>query len=120
MMTKADLERFESTLQALKDRLRGDVSRLAGEALRTRDPDSSGLATPSDPGDQGSDSYVQEFALSLLHNQEQTLEQIDEALERIKQGKFGRCEECGTVIPKARLQAVPYTRYCVSCARKLQ
>ena len=42
------------------------------------------------------------------------------ALDRIAQGTFGRCEECRAEIPRARLQAVPYARHCVACARKLE
>ncbi len=48
------------------------------------------------------------------------LEEIKGALERIDRGTFGRCEECGGVIPKGRLKALPYARYCVKCARKVQ
>ena len=53
---------------------------------------------------------------SLLENEEQILEEIASALERIEQGNFGRCEECQREIPKARLEAIPYARYCVDCA----
>jgi RNA polymerase-binding protein DksA len=119
-MTKADLERFGAALEALKGRLRGDVSSLAGEALRTRHSDSAASGGAADLADQGADNYEHELTRCLLQNQEQTLAEIDAALERIEQGKFGRCEECGEAIPRARLQALPYTRHCVSCARKLQ
>jgi RNA polymerase-binding transcription factor DksA len=70
--------------------------------------------------DLGTDNFEQEFSLTLLQNQEQALKEIGEALERIRHGSFGRCEECQGAIPKARLQALPYTRHCVECARKLQ
>jgi RNA polymerase-binding transcription factor DksA len=70
--------------------------------------------------DLGTDNYEQDFTLGLLQNQEQALTEIGEALERVHRGTFGRCEECQGVIPKARLQALPYTRHCVACARKLQ
>lgn len=119
-MTKANLERFKSALLAMKTRLRGDVSHLADEALKSRDGDGATLAVPSDVANQGSESYEQEFTLSLLQNQEQTLDEINEALDRIAQGTFGRCEECGAAIPRPRLQALPYVRHCVNCARKLQ
>jgi RNA polymerase-binding protein DksA len=111
-MTKTDLEAFHTTLTAMHRRLHGGVSSLASEQ-----PNGGPAA---DPADLGADSYEQEFALNLLQNQEQVLGEIHDALERIKQGKFGRCEECGGAIPKARLQAVPYARHCVACARKLQ
>lgn len=117
-MTKADQERYQATLVALRNRLTGDVSHLADEALRGKE--NAKLTQASDLADQGADSYEHEFTLSLLQNQEQTLDEIEKALERLHLGKFGRCEECGGAIAKARLQALPYTRHCVACARKLQ
>ncbi len=78
------------------------------------------MSGAGDIADQGSDIYEYEFNLSLLQNQEQTLAEIRDALERIDTGDFGRCEECQVPIPRPRLQALPYTRHCVSCARKLQ
>ena len=42
------------------------------------------------------------------------------AMERVEQDKFGTCEECGRDIREARLQAVPYTRYCVECAQNAE
>ena len=68
--------------------------------------------------DLGSDNYEQEVALSLLENREQTLEEVAAALARIEQGTFGRCEECGREISKERLQAIPFTRLCIRCARE--
>lgn len=44
------------------------------------------------------------------------IEEVDAALQRIAEGNYGRCEDCGRVIPLARLQALPATRFCVSCA----
>lgn len=120
-MTRSDLQTFQNTLLAMRRRLTGDVSHLAGEAFRTSGE--NGVAssrTSQDPADQGSDHFEQEFTLSLLQNQEHVLEEITDALQRIEEGSFGRCEECQGVIPKPRLQAVPYARHCVACARKIQ
>lgn len=121
-MTKADLETYRETLLALRNRLTGDVAHLADEALRARGGEASGSLSnaPLHMADLGTDNFEQEFTLSLLQNQEQALKEITEALERVRQGTFGRCEECEGAIPKARLQALPYTRHCVACARKLQ
>lgn len=122
-MTKAELKTFETNLRALHARLRGDVSHLTSEAMRTGNNGDIGGVPPSAPmhmADVGTDNFEQEFTFSLLQNQEQVLEEISDALERIKQGNFGRCEECKCSIPKARLQALPYTRHCVACARKIQ
>src|SRR5579884_2546124 len=121
-MTKAELQSFREALLALGQRLSGNVSHLAEEALRARGGEASGSLSnaPLHMADLGTDNFEQEFALGLLQNQEQALTEIGEALERIRKGTFGRCEECEGVIPKARLQALPYTRHCVACARKLQ
>jgi RNA polymerase-binding transcription factor DksA len=121
-MTKAELDAYKETLLSLRNRLSGDVSHLADEALRARGGEASGSLsnTPLHMADLGTDNFEQEFTFSLLQNQEQALSEIGEALERIRQGRFGRCEECKEAIPRARLQALPYTRHCVACALKLQ
>jgi RNA polymerase-binding transcription factor DksA len=118
-MTKTELKTFETTLRALQSRLRGDVSHLTSEALHGTS--GGGHATTFlQPAEMGNDNFEQEFTLSLVQNQELVLEEIGSALERLHQGSFGRCEECQQVIKKARLLALPYTRHCVECARKLQ
>ena len=121
-MTKTDLETFRQSLLNLRARLSGNLSHLAEEALRTTGGESSGglSNTPIHMADLGTDNFEQEFTLSLIQNEEQVLVEIAEALNRIDQGAFGKCEECGSPIPKARLQALPYTRHCVNCARKVQ
>ena len=118
-MTKPELEHFRKLLQGLHRRLTGDVSHLADEALRARGGEASGSPSnaPLHMADLGTDNFEQEFTLSLLENQEQMIEEITAALDRIDKGAFGKCEECGTAIPKGRLEALPYTRHCVSCAR---
>jgi DnaK suppressor protein len=120
-MTKPELEAYQKTLLALRTRLRGDVTHLADEALGANGAGKGAAShAPVDMADVATDQFEQEFTLSLLKNQEQVLEEIGEALERIRQGTFGRCEECTKPIPKPRLQALPYTRHCVACARKVQ
>src|SRR6266481_1269105 len=121
-MTKTDLETFRQSLLNLRARLSGNLSHLAEEALRSTGGESSGglSNTPIHMADLGTDNFEQEFTLSLIENEEDRLKEINSALDRIDQGNFGKCEECQKPIPKARLQAVPYTRHCVECARKLQ
>ncbi len=119
-MTKTQLESYRRSLLALRRRCNGDASHLADEALRKNGAAGAGSPTgmPIHMADLGTDNFEQEFTLNLLHNQEQVLEEIGEALERIKDGTFGRCEECEGAIPRARLDALPYARLCIACARK--
>jgi DnaK suppressor protein len=119
-MTKVELEAYRDSLLALRNRHNGDVTHLTDEALRRAGGGAAGNLSnmPIHMADLGTDNFEQEFTLSLLQNEEQLLDEIGAALERVGQGTYGRCEECANEIPKARLQAVPYTRYCVDCARK--
>lgn len=121
-MTKGEMQTYRQRLDSLRSRLNGDMSHLADEALRKNQKDASGnlSSMPIHMADIGSDNFEQEFTLSLLANEEQVLEEVVAALDRMDKGTFGKCEECKKDVPKARLQALPYTRYCVECARKLE
>ena len=121
-MTNPELQGYRRQLLALRNRLNTDVSELADEALgKPGDEANVNLShVPIHMADLGTDSYEQQFTLSLMENEEQALGEIATALERIEQGTFGRCEECQKTIPQARLKALPFTCYCVGCAQKLQ
>jgi DnaK suppressor protein len=121
-MTKTELEKYRQTLLSLGKRLRGQVSDAAGEALRRTGADPSGNLSnvPNHPADLSNDTYEHEVAIGVLENEEQLLEQIVRALDRIDSGTYGRCQECGQDIATERLHAIPYTPYCVECARKVE
>jgi DnaK suppressor protein len=117
-----ELDVFRQTLLTLRARLRGDLNQLTDEALKRNQPDASGNLSnvPLHMADVGTDNFDQEFTLGLIENEQVTLDQINAALARIDQGRFGQCEECGLPISKPRLQALPYTPYCIECARKVE
>jgi len=117
-MKKAELNVYRDRLRELRSRLRGDVDQLANSALKkTRSETNGDLSSmPIHMADIGSDNFEQEFTLSLMENEEGTLDAIEAALERIDSGAYGLCEECGVKIPKARLLAIPYAPFCVKCA----
>ena len=118
-MKKADSKVYKQQLVHLRARLRGDVTAMADSALSG--PGAGETARmPIHMADMGTDNFEQEFTLSLLASEEDTLGLIEAALERIEDGQFGLCQECGSSIPKTRLNALPYTPYCVKCAEKLQ
>ena len=117
-MNKTEAKAFKEMLLVLRARVRGDFNAMADHALkRTRTESSGDLSSmPIHMADLGTDNYEQEFTLSLMHNDERALEQIEGALERIEEGNYGICANCQTKIPKTRLKAIPYTAYCVKCA----
>ncbi len=117
-----ELQSYRQSLMGLRARLRGDLDQLTDEALHRNGAESSGNLSnmPLHMADVGTENYDQEFDLELIENQQGTLDQIHEALGRIEAGTFGLCTECGGLIAKPRLQAIPYTPYCIDCARKLE
>lgn len=117
-----EVESFRQVLVDLRARLRGDLDQMTDEALRRDQPDSSGNLSnvPLHMADVGTENYDQEFTLGLIENEQGTLEQVHEALDRINAGTFGRCQECSEPIARPRLQALPYTRHCIQCARELE
>ncbi|HEY4759258.1 MAG TPA: TraR/DksA family transcriptional regulator [Thermoguttaceae bacterium] len=119
-MNKAELITYKGLLLSLRSRLRGDVSQMADAALKKSRSEANGdLSTmPIHMADIGSDNFEQEFTLSLMENEGVTLEQIESSLERIEEGTYGQCEECGVKIPKARLNAIPYATLCIRCAER--
>lgn len=120
-MKKSEVKVYKERLLALRARLRGDVNQMAEAALKKDRLQSGGeSAMPIHMADIGSDAFEQEFTLSLMQNDEEALFLIESALERIEEGAFGECEECGVSIPKARLNAIPFVSCCVKCAEKLQ
>jgi DnaK suppressor protein len=111
-MTKRNGQVHRDNLLALRARLIGDVNKMTDAALK----DVDAVRMPSEMADVGTDAYEQEITLGLLGNEEEVLQQIDAALERIENGSYGKCEECGRLIAKARLDAIPYAALCVRCA----
>jgi DnaK suppressor protein len=120
-MKKADMLSYREKLHAIRARLRGDVSAMAEVALRKSGMEGSDAGgMPIHMAELGSDNFEQEFTLSLLETEEDTLGLIEAALERIGEGSFGRCIRCDGAIPKARLNAIPYTPVCIKCAEAME
>jgi RNA polymerase-binding transcription factor DksA len=122
IMTQSELDYYRKRLLDLRRRLLGEVTDVADEALRPTGGDPSGNLSdvPVHPADLSADDFEEETSLGLLENEEVILEETEAALKRIDEGRFGRCQQCGREIPKERLRAIPYTAYCVQCAKRLQ
>jgi DnaK suppressor protein len=125
MLKAAELREFKDRLVVLQARVRGDVEQLTGEALESAEAGGDSKS-PTHIAELGTQNYEQDFALRVVENDQEMLEEIRAALKRIDDGVFGACESClaegkppsKAMIPKTRLRAIPYTRNCVSCERK--
>ncbi|HYN20001.1 MAG TPA: TraR/DksA family transcriptional regulator, partial [Thermoanaerobaculia bacterium] len=65
--------------------------------------------------DRANNHYNRELMFSLSDTERQRLLQIEDALRRLDEGTYGRCGNCGGQINPLRLDAVPWTRYCIDC-----
>lgn len=132
---KTELAKYKTVLEKQLASLRGDVGSMRDEALRASEQD----ASVDHLADQGTDNYDQGFMLGLIENEEETIKLIEEALDRIAgrgDWDFGVCPMCqeevevqkkqkdgkkpgkaakpiDVWIPKARLEYLPWARYCV-------
>ena len=113
-MKKSEMKVYKERLLDLRARLRGDVTSMTDAALGSENSESSNM--PIHMAELGSDNFEQEFTLSLLATEEDTLGMIEEALQRIENGTYGKCLNCEGSIPKTRLNAIPHTPKCVKCA----
>src|SRR5215510_2776690 len=73
-----------------------------------------------DLADKASSSYTKEFLYSLSNTERSILEEVEHAIERMDDGEYGTCMECGEKISKKRLDAVPWARYCVPCQERVE
>ena len=70
--------------------------------------------------EQAGEERLRQLALQLCDRDREKLIQIEEALERIRRGTYGYCEECGDPIEEARLEAMPLAKYCLACQSELE
>src|SRR6476661_6419088 len=113
-MDKKKLEGFKKRLEERQQALRKAVSRTEEDG-RIADQD-----TAQDIADRAASSYTKEFLFSQSNNDRQLLAMVETALQRIREGAFGECVSCGNEINAKRLEAVPWTRYCIECQEKLE
>lgn len=121
-MNKTLTKKYRTRLLALAARLDGTMAGLEGEVQApTSGQANGGLSNaPIHLADVGSDVTSQELGATLLENEAYIRHEVAAALERLDQGTYGQCENCGKTISQARLDALPYARFCTSCAEKNQ
>ncbi|MEW6535765.1 MAG: TraR/DksA C4-type zinc finger protein [Candidatus Auribacterota bacterium] len=118
-MTPEEIQRFQQVLLNLKDRITGDIDHLRDTALRNNHREATGELSGYSLhiADQGTDNFDREFTFDLVSNEQDILYKIDEALERIDSGTFGKCTMCSESITKQRLEALPFAPLCIECAK---
>jgi RNA polymerase-binding transcription factor DksA len=111
---KPEWQKFCLHLLDLREQLTKQMSGLAEESAQEMAGYSLHMA------DSGTDNFDRDFALSLLSSDQDAVYEIEEALKRIERKTYGVCELTGKVIPKARLEAIPWTRFTVEAQAQLE
>jgi RNA polymerase-binding transcription factor DksA len=111
---KPEWQGYYECLLLLRDQLLSQMSGLAKESAQEMPGYSLHMA------DSGTDNFDRDFALSLLSSDQDAVYEIEEALKRIEKKTYGVCELTGKPIPKARLEAIPWTRFTVEAQAQLE
>ncbi len=113
-LTAEDIKRFKESLLEKRYEILRNMLCMEDETLHKTRTDLSTM--PIHLADAGSDNFEMENTLCLMDSERKLFLEIEDALDRIEQGTYGICETGDEPIPKARLEAIPWTRYCLTCA----
>jgi DnaK suppressor protein len=111
---KPEWLKYHTRLMELREQLLAQMNGLAKESAQEMAGYSLHMA------DSGTDNFDRDFALSLLSSDQDAIYEIEEALKRIEKNTYGVCELTGKPIPKARLEAIPWTRFTVQAQAQLE
>jgi len=111
-LNKKDKEQMQKKLMAKKMEI---IDKLSGIANESKELD-TGVA--QDLVDKAESAYTKEFLLGLSDKEREQLLMIDEALKRMNNDGFGLCLKCQKPIGHKRLQAIPWTPYCIECQQQ--
>jgi len=111
---KTEWTKYYQNLLELRERLLRQMNGLAKESAEEMSSYSLHMA------DSGTDNFDRDFALSLLSSDQDAIYEIEEALKRIEKDTYGICELTSKPIPRARLDAIPWTRFTVEAQAQLE
>jgi len=112
-------KKYKELLMKEREKAGGELSHIANETLNKSARDASGDLSGYSyhMADMASDDYERDFSLGRATEEQKLLYLIDEALKRIEEGTYGRCQQCNKPISKKRLLALPYTALCIECQK---
>lgn len=117
-MNQRDVKKFEKLLLAERDRLTGSIKSIEDASRYESGRDNSGDL--SSYAESGTDNFELETALNIASGESHWLSEVSEALIRLKNGSYGRCEGCEKEIPRRRLEVFPSAKYCVACQSEIE
>jgi RNA polymerase-binding protein DksA len=116
----ADIEQLRAQLELERDRLRSAMTEVEHNGSLFEETGDLALGTDDHIADSASDTLQRELDGGLEENVGRLLREIEAALERMENGTYGTCVECGREIDAERLEAVPYATLCIEDKRRLE
>jgi len=113
-LDRKTITRFRKILLKEREQIVGEVKQIVESS------NEMGQDGIQDIGDEAANIYNKQVLLSLNENERMRLKEVDESLDRIENGTYGICEECGGPISLKRLEVRPVAKYCVPCLTKLE
>ena len=113
-MKKNKLKQFETLLQNIRTEIVGDVEKAN---LNDKEIEAEHMA---DISDDAARSYDRKLQGDLEEQEWNKLKQVEAALEKIAEDRYGTCEQCETEIPEARLEIMPYAEFCTQCLSEME
>lgn len=113
-LDKKTIAKFKKLLLKQREEIVGEVKQMVESS---KEMGQDGI---QDIGDEAANIYNKQVLLSLNENERMRLQEVDESLDRIENGTYGICEECGGPISLKRLDVRPVAKYCVPCLTKLE
>ncbi|MGH9442135.1 MAG: TraR/DksA family transcriptional regulator [Thermoanaerobaculia bacterium] len=103
------MEKYRRALVAKKEE-------ISHELVKNKDAgQESSEESTQDIADKATSSYTKEFLFSLSDTERTLVQRIEQALARIDDGSYGTCTHCANPLIEKRLEAVPWTPYCLDC-----
>ncbi|HEX9828604.1 MAG TPA: TraR/DksA C4-type zinc finger protein [Bacteroidota bacterium] len=116
---KADLEHFKKLIQDRRKEILEDLETLKSSMMDVATGEYvTENSTYSLHMEQGTDAMEREKTFLFASREGKFLNYLDDALKRIEKGEYGFCVDCGKLIDKERLEAVPHAQLCIDCKLK--
>ena len=111
-MKKNKLKQLQVLLQNIRAEIVGEVEKINGKE--------NGAEHMADISDDAARSYDRKLQGDLEKQEWNKLKQVEAALEKVAQNKYGTCEQCEAEIPEARLEIMPYAEFCTQCLSEIE
>jgi DnaK suppressor protein len=120
MARHLDIAKFKKLLEEERARVLDEIEGIQSMDSTVSQADELGELSAYDEhqADAATETFERERDVAMEAEAQTILRQVEIALKKIEDGSYGTCERCGKIIPAARLEAIPYTPFCIEDAER--